>query len=153
METDRRGLLGGAMLGAAMFAPGAQAAQSGDMAKIAAAVGQGHDEAIARLREWIALPSIAAENRDMDKGAALMVRLAKEAGFQQAVTMPTDGAPGVFATMNNGAAKTLGLYFMYDVKQFDASEWTSPPLEGRIIDKPGLGRALVGRGAINQKGA
>jgi acetylornithine deacetylase/succinyl-diaminopimelate desuccinylase-like protein len=152
MQTDRRGLLGGALVGAAMFAPAAQAARTGDITKIGTAVGQGHDEAIARLREWIALPSIAAENRDMDKGAALMVRLAKEAGFQQAVTVTTDGAPGVFATMDNGAAKTLGLYFMYDVKQFDPAEWTSPPLEGRIVDKPGLGKVLVGRGAINQKG-
>jgi acetylornithine deacetylase/succinyl-diaminopimelate desuccinylase-like protein len=152
MDMDRRGLLGGAVAGAALLAPGAQAATTGDMAKLRTAVTEGHDAAIARLREWIALPSIAAENRDMDKGAALMVRLAKEAGFQQATIMPTDGAPGVFATMDNGAAKTLGLYFMYDVKQFDPAEWTSPPLEGRIVDKPGLGKVLVGRGAINQKG-
>jgi acetylornithine deacetylase/succinyl-diaminopimelate desuccinylase-like protein len=41
---------------------------------------------------------------------------------------------------------------MYDVKQFDPAEWTSPPLEARIVDKPGLGKAIVGRGAVNQKG-
>jgi acetylornithine deacetylase/succinyl-diaminopimelate desuccinylase-like protein len=41
---------------------------------------------------------------------------------------------------------------MYDVKQFDPSEWTSPPLEARIVDKPGIGKAIVGRGAVNQKG-
>jgi acetylornithine deacetylase/succinyl-diaminopimelate desuccinylase-like protein len=46
----------------------------------------------------------------------------------------------------------MGIYFMYDVKQFDAAEWSSPPLEARIIDKPGFGRAIVGRGAVNQKG-
>src|SRR5205823_4967196 len=44
------------------------------------------------------------------------------------------------------------LYFMYDVKQFDPREWTSPPLEGRLVDKPGFGKCIVGRGAVNQKG-
>jgi len=38
------------------------------------------------------------------------------------------------------------------VKQFDPAEWTSPPLEARLVDKPGLGKVIVGRGAVNQKG-
>lgn len=38
------------------------------------------------------------------------------------------------------------------MKQFDPAEWSSPPLEARIVDKPGFGRAIVGRGAVNQKG-
>jgi hypothetical protein len=29
---------------------------------------------------------------------------------------------------------------MYDVKQFDPAEWSSPPLEGRLVDRPGEGR-------------
>src|SRR5688572_8120722 len=42
---------------------------------------------------------------------------------------------------------------MYDVKQFDPAEWTlAPPLEGRIVEKPGVGKVIVGRGAVNQKG-
>jgi len=64
----------------------------------------------------------------------------------------TDGKPGVFATLDAGAPKTVGLYFMYDVKQFDPAEWSSPPLEAAIVDKPGLGKAVMGRGAVNQKG-
>src|SRR5207248_2890480 len=31
-------------------------------------------------------------------------------------------------------------------------EWTSPPWVAALVDKPGLGRAVVGRGAVNQKG-
>src|SRR5690242_13977800 len=41
---------------------------------------------------------------------------------------------------------------MYDVKQVDPSEWSSPPLEARLVDKPGFGKVIVGRGAVNQKG-
>jgi len=111
-----------------------------------------HDEAVKRLQDWIALPSIAAENRNFPAGAEYMAKLAREAGFQKAVVISTDGKPGVFATLDAGAPKTVGVYFMYDVKQFDPSEWTSPPLEARLVDKPGLGKAIVGRGAVNQKG-
>jgi acetylornithine deacetylase/succinyl-diaminopimelate desuccinylase-like protein len=112
----------------------------------------GREAAIKRIQDWIALPSIAAENLNMAAGAEYMAQLAREAGFGAATVVPTDGHPGVYATMDNGAKRTLALYFMYDVKQFDPAEWSAPPLEGRIVDKPGFGRAIVGRGAVNQKG-
>jgi acetylornithine deacetylase/succinyl-diaminopimelate desuccinylase-like protein len=111
-----------------------------------------HDEGVKRLQEWIALPSIAAEDRNYPAGAEHMAKLARDAGFQQATVIATDGKPGVFATLDAGAKKTVGLYFMYDVKQFDPAEWTSPPLEAKLVDKPNLGKAIVGRGAVNQKG-
>jgi acetylornithine deacetylase/succinyl-diaminopimelate desuccinylase-like protein len=123
-----------------------------DLADIKAEVTKRHDEAVKRLQEWIALPSIAAEDRNFPAGAEHMAKLARDAGFQQVTVLATDGKPGVFATLDAGAAKTVGLYFMYDVKQFDPAEWTSPPLEARIVDKPGVGKAIVGRGAVNQKG-
>ena len=56
----------------------------------------------------------------------------KDAGFQSAKVMPTDGQPGVFATLDAGAARTVGMYFMYDVKQFDRQGWSSPPLEAAM---------------------
>jgi len=51
-----------------------------------------------------------------------------------------------------GAPRTLAVYFMYDVKQVDPSEWSSPPFTPTLVDKPGLGKALAGRGAVNSKG-
>ena len=124
-----------------------------DLGTIRAQVAEHHDEAVQRLRDWIALPSIAAENRNYPQGAEYMAQLARDAGFQQVQVIATDGKPGVFATLDAGAAKTVGVYFMYDVKQFDPAEWTlAPPLEGRLVDKPGLGKVIVGRGAVNQKG-
>src|SRR5436309_225369 len=128
------------------------AAYADDLADIRREVTKRHDEAVKRLQDWIAQPSIAAENRNYPAGAEIMAQLARDAGFQQATVLNTDGKPGVFATLDAGAKKTVGLYFMYDVKQFDPAEWTSPPLEARIVDKPGLGKAVVGRGAVNQKG-
>jgi acetylornithine deacetylase/succinyl-diaminopimelate desuccinylase-like protein len=137
---------------AAFAVTGRARAASSDFADVDRAIAAHHDEAVKRLQDWIALPSIAAENRNYPQGAEHMAKLALDAGFQHATVLTTDGKPGVFATLDAGAAKTVGLYFMYDVKQFDPAEWTSPPLEARLVDKPGLGKAIVGRGAVNQKG-
>jgi acetylornithine deacetylase/succinyl-diaminopimelate desuccinylase-like protein len=123
-----------------------------DLAPIKAEITKRHDEAVKRLQDWIKLPSIAAENLNSAEGAEYMAKLAKEAGFQEATVIQTDGKPGVFATLDAGAAKTVGLYFMYDVKQFDPKEWTSPPLDAALVDKPNIGKSIVGRGAVNQKG-
>jgi acetylornithine deacetylase/succinyl-diaminopimelate desuccinylase-like protein len=123
-----------------------------DLSDVKAEVTKRHEEAVKRLHDWIAQVSIAAENRGYPEGADYMINLLKDAGFQQATRVETDGKPGVFATLDAGAPKTVGIYFMYDVKQFDPSEWTSSPTDAAIVDKPGLGKAIVGRGAVNQKG-
>jgi acetylornithine deacetylase/succinyl-diaminopimelate desuccinylase-like protein len=111
-----------------------------------------HDDNVKRLEEWIALPSIAAENLNYPQGPDYMAKLAREAGFTDVEIIPTSGKPGVFGVIDAGVPTTVGIYFMYDVKQFDPSEWSSPPLEGKIVDKEGLGKICVGRGAVNQKG-
>src|SRR5213083_1590278 len=123
-----------------------------DLADIKTEITKRHDEAVKRLQDWIGQVSIAAENRGYPEGAQYMAKIARDAGFQQATVFNTDGKPGVFATLDAGAPKTVGLYFMYDVKQFDPAEWTSPPTEARIVDKPPLGKVMIGRGAVNQKG-
>ncbi len=153
---NRRDLLKGAAAGAVTLALPARlstgAARSADLNHVLAQVEKRHDEAVKRLQEWIRQPSIAAENRGMNEGCELMIRLLKDAGFDRAEKVPTDGQPGVFATLDAGAPRTLALYFMYDVKQVDPAEWSSPPWEAALLDKPGLGKVVVGRGAVNQKG-
>jgi acetylornithine deacetylase/succinyl-diaminopimelate desuccinylase-like protein len=135
-----------------VFVNRASASIDADVADIKAQIAQNHNRAVARLQEWIHLPSIAAENRGYPEGADHLIALLKEVGFQQAVRVETDGKPGVFATLDAGAEKTVGLYFMYDVKQFDPKEWSSPPLDAALIDRPNMGKVIVGRGAVNQKG-
>lgn len=153
MTTNRRDLLAQGIIGAGLLAaPSAALAQSGDTAKLMKAIEAANPAAIKRIQEWIAFPSIAAENLNMQKGAEYMAALAREAGFQKAEVVQTSGHPGVFATLDAGAKRTMGIYFMYDVKQYDPAEWSSPPLEARIVDKAGWGKAIVGRGAVNQKG-
>ena len=77
-KLNRRALLRGtAMLGAGamMMRPLPTLAASGPMAAIRKAAEAGKEASVKRLRDWIALPSIAAENRNMAEGAAYMACL------------------------------------------------------------------------------
>jgi acetylornithine deacetylase/succinyl-diaminopimelate desuccinylase-like protein len=154
-ELDRRVFLQGAAAGAAALAFGHQAASAlppQDQSAVIAQIAKQHDATVKMLQDWIKLPSIAAENINYPSGADYMARLAREAGFQHVEVVPTAGKPGVFATLDVGARNWLAIYFMYDVKQYDPAEWSSPPLEARIVDKPGFGKVMVGRGTTNTKG-
>ena len=128
------------------------AAKTPKREQIAATVEAQHDATVKALQDWVALPTIAAEKRGTPEGAEYMRKLALDAGFQQAKIIPTDGVPAVFATLDAGAKTTVGIYFMYDVKQFDPAEWNSPPLDAKLVDRPGEGLSIIGRGVVNQKG-
>ncbi len=153
--TDRRTFLETAAAGAAALAlpHWTRAADpASDLGPIFAEIEKRHDESLKRLQTWIRQPSIAAENRGMNEGCELTMQMLRDAGFAQVTKVPTDGQPGIFATLDASAPKTIGLYFMYDVKQVDPAEWSSPPWDAALVDKPGLGKVLIGRGAVNQKG-
>src|SRR5438132_1090970 len=153
---DRRSFLQGAtataVAGATTLTWPAWAYRANDLEVIRTEIERRHDESVKRLQDWIRQPSIAAENRGMNEGCELTMRMLGEAGFQQVTKIPTDGQPGIFATLDAGAPRTLGLYFMYDVKQADPAEWSSPPWDAALVDRPGLGKVIMGRGAVNQKG-
>jgi len=153
MMKRRSFLHGAAAAGAIAMLPRARRAEAAASLKpIYDQVEKRHGEALTRLQEWIRQPSIAAESRGMTEGRDFMMRLAKDAGFTKVEGVPTDGHSGVFATLDAGAPRTIGLYFMYDVKQADPKEWSSPPWDAAVVDMPKLGKAVMGRGAVNQKG-
>jgi acetylornithine deacetylase/succinyl-diaminopimelate desuccinylase-like protein len=154
---SRRDFVQSAVSAAALAAAPAVvfAAPSGkdaDKAAVLAQIPGMHAENIKRLQEWIALPSIAAENRNFPQGPEYMAKLARDAGFTGVKLIPTSGKSGVFGKIDAGARTTMAIYFMYDVKQFVPEEWSSPPLEARLVPKEGLGTVCMGRGAVNQKG-
>src|ERR1700731_4155163 len=151
---NRREFIHGALAGAAFAALPISAFSSDDpgLQSVLKLIPKMHDENVKRLQDWIALPSIAAENRNYPQGPDYMAKLAQDAGFTGVKPIPPSGKPGVFGKIDAGARTTMAIYFMYDVKQFIPEEWSSPPLEGRLVQKPGLGTVCMGRGAVNQKG-
>src|SRR6202041_2105550 len=156
-EFSRRDFVQSAVSGAALAAVpmavfAAASPNDADKAAVLAQIPKMHAANIKRLQEWIALPSIAAENRNYPQGPEHMAKLAQDAGFTGVKLIPTSGKPGVFGKIDAGASTTMAIYFMYDVKQFVPEEWSSPPLEARLVQKEGLGTVCMGRGAVNQKG-
>lgn len=149
---SRRDFVATSLTASAALLASRNALAAPDRGAIYKEVDRRHTEAIARLQNWLHQPSIAAENLGMKEGCEMMRKLALDAGFQKAECIPTKGHPGVFATLDSGARNTLALYYMYDVKQVDPSEWSSPPWEANLVDKPGMGKVVMARGAVNQKG-
>jgi acetylornithine deacetylase/succinyl-diaminopimelate desuccinylase-like protein len=149
---SRRTLLGAAMGTAAAASWPRLALGAASSGPLAAEIARRHEENVQRLQGWIREPCICAENRGYETGLPFFLQMLRDAGFQKVEQVPTSGKPGVFAALDAGARRTLGLYFMYDVKQADPAEWSSPPFDGRLVDKAGFGKVIVGRGAVNQKG-
>src|SRR5207253_5286830 len=125
----RRTLLRGSLVGAAsLLLP--RGARAVDFGPVEREVQRRHGETVQRLQEWIHQPTIAAEGVGGEEGVQLFLRMLRDAGFQRTERVPTDGFPGVFATLDAGAPKSVGLYFMYDVKQVDRKGLSCPPAEG-----------------------
>jgi acetylornithine deacetylase/succinyl-diaminopimelate desuccinylase-like protein len=151
--TNRRAFLRAAVAGATAFAwPRQVLADAHELRPVRAQVEKRHSEALQRLQEWIRQPSIAAENKGVNEGCDLTMRLLRDAGFDKVTKIPTDGQPGILATLDAGAPRTVGVYFMYDVKHVDPAEWSSPPWAAALVERPGVGKVIMGRGAVNQKG-
>src|ERR1044072_2365951 len=60
-----------------------------DLTPIFAQIEKRHDEAVQRLQEWIRQPSIAAENKGVNEGCALTMRMLSDAGFDTVTKIPT----------------------------------------------------------------
>src|SRR5262245_33893051 len=155
----RRDFVKTAALGAASYAmpgtmPRPKLTDDQELTPIWAQIEKRHDETVRRLQQWIRQPSIAAENRGMTEGCDLTMQMLREAGFAQVTKIPTAGQPGIFAVLDAGAPRTLGVYYMYDVKQVEPAEWSSPPFEAALVDKPGFGKVLVeiGRASCRERG-
>ncbi len=154
-QPDRRTILKAAAASAALLAPAAAIAQGSrdtDRAAIAAAVNAGFEESVRRIQQWIALPHHRRRAAQHHRRRRLY-GAARDRGW---LHWRPQGADRRRPRRLRRARRRRGAHrrylFMYDVKQFDPSEWASPPLEGRIFDHPLGARHPRGRGAVNQKG-
>jgi len=107
-------------------------------------------EHLEQLRRWVRQPSVSAQNRGILEMANLLAEDLRTLGFKEVALVPTSGYPGVWAYYDAGAKKTLVVYLMYDV-QPEETGWSVPAFDGALVDKP-LGKLLMARGAVNQKG-
>jgi acetylornithine deacetylase/succinyl-diaminopimelate desuccinylase-like protein len=59
----------------------------------------------------------------------------------------------VYAKCDEGAEKTLVVYWMYDTMPVTQPDlWKAPPFEGRLVEQAPYPKVMIGRGATNSKG-
>src|ERR1700688_2695432 len=105
LDLTRRSFVQGAVSGAALAAVPAAlfAASSGkdaDKAAVLAQIPQLHAANITRLQDWIALPSVPAQNRNLPQGPEYMAQLARDAGFSGVKLIATSGKSGVLGKID-----------------------------------------------------
>jgi len=118
------------------------------------------DGHVQNLQRWVQQPSISNSGEGIPESAQMVQGFFEQLGCQESrvydVPMTEWGQPGnpvVYANCDEGADKTLLIYWMYDtmpVTQPDA--WISPPFEARLQEYPPFKKVLIGRGATNSKG-
>ncbi len=118
------------------------------------------DEHVENLQKWIRQPSISNSGEGIPETAEMVKGFFEQLGCQTArvfdVGMTEWGAPGnpvVYAKCDDGAPRTIAIYWQYDtmpVTQPDA--WKEPPFEARLVEQPPYKKVLIGRGATNSKG-
>lgn len=131
-----------------------------ELQKVFAHIDENIDTHVENLQEWIRQPSISNSGEGIPESAEMVKGFFDELGCQQTqifdVGVTEYGSPGnpvVYAKCDEGAEKTLLIYWMYDtmpISQPDA--WTAPPFEGRIVEQAPYKKVLIGRGATNSKG-
>jgi acetylornithine deacetylase/succinyl-diaminopimelate desuccinylase-like protein len=134
--------------------------QSEELKKVFAYIDEHVDEHVVNLQKWIRQPSISNSGEGIPETAEMVKGFFDQLGCQESrvydVGITEWGAPGnpvVYARCDEGAPRTIAIYWQYDtmpVTQPDA--WIAPPFEGRIVEKPPFKKILIGRGAVNSKG-
>ena len=122
--------------------------------QVLAQLDQGRDAALARLMEFLRIPSIStdpAHKADVRQAADWLTEELRDLGFD-ATVRDTEGHPMVVAHSAPGGARSLLFYGHYDVQPVDPLElWERPPFDPEVQDTP-KGRVLRGRGASDDKG-
>ncbi|HLX44958.1 MAG TPA: M20/M25/M40 family metallo-hydrolase, partial [Bryobacteraceae bacterium] len=131
-----------------------------DLKKVYTYIDDHVDEHVDNLQKWIRQPSISNTGEGIPESAEMVKGFFDQLGCQQTrvfdVGVTEYGSPGnpvVWAKCDEGAPKTLAIYWMYDtmpITQMDA--WRTPPFEARLIEQAPFKKVLIGRGAVNSKG-
>ena len=120
--------------------------QNEDLKKVFAYIDEHIDEHVQKLQKWIRQPSISNSGEGIPESAEMVKGFFEELGCQESrvydVGITEWGAPGnpvVYARCDEGAPRTVAIYWQYDtmpITQPDA--WIAPPFEGRLIEQAPL---------------
>jgi acetylornithine deacetylase/succinyl-diaminopimelate desuccinylase-like protein len=134
--------------------------KSDELKKVYAHIDEHFDEHVERLQKWIRQPSISNSGEGIQESAEMVKGFFDELGCQQSKVYDTGitewglpGNPVVYARCDEGAPKTVVIYWQYDTMPVTQPDvWKVPPFEAQIIEQGEFKKVLVARGATNSKG-
>src|ERR1700692_1429704 len=125
-----------------------------DLDRVLARIDADLDRSLDRLFQYLRIKSISTDPAFKDDCRAAAEHLAgdlRTLGLAADVR-PTEGHPVVLAK-SNGAGRRVLFYGHYDVQPVDPLDlWQAPPFEPRIATLPDGRKAIVARGACDDKG-
>jgi acetylornithine deacetylase/succinyl-diaminopimelate desuccinylase-like protein len=118
------------------------------------------DQHVGNLQRWIQQPSISNTGEGIQESAYMVEGFFDQLGCQETQVHDVgitewgqQGNPVVYAKCDEGAEKTMVVYWMYDTMPVTQPDlWNSPPFEARIVEQPPFDKVIIGRGANNSKG-
>jgi acetylornithine deacetylase/succinyl-diaminopimelate desuccinylase-like protein len=134
--------------------------KSEELKKVYSYIDEHFDEHVERLQKWIRQPSISNSGEGIPETAEMVKGFFDELGCQQSRVYDTGvtewglpGNPVVYAKCDEGAPKTVAIYWQYDTMPVTQPEnWKVPPFDAAIIPQGEFKKVLVARGATNSKG-
>ncbi|HUB79735.1 MAG TPA: M20/M25/M40 family metallo-hydrolase [Bryobacteraceae bacterium] len=131
-----------------------------ELKKVFSYIDDHFDEHVERLQKWIRQPSISNSGEGIPESAEMVKGFFDELGCQQSRVYDTGvtewglpGNPVVYAKCDEGAPKTVAIYWQYDTMPVTQPEnWKVPPFDAAIIPQGEFKKVLVARGATNSKG-
>jgi acetylornithine deacetylase/succinyl-diaminopimelate desuccinylase-like protein len=118
------------------------------------------DQHVVNLQNWIRQPSISNTGEGMQESAEMVKGFFDQLGCQESKVYDVgvtewgqQGNPVVYAKCDEGAEKTLVVYWMYDTMPVTQPDlWKAPPFEAQLVEQEPFKKVLIGRGATNSKG-
>ena len=131
-----------------------------DLTKTFAYIDQHIDDHVVNLQKWIQQPSISNTGEGIQESAEMVKGFFDQLGCQKTQVVDPgktqwgqQANPVVYAKCDEGAKKTLVVYWQYDTMPVTQPDlWKAPPFEARLVEQAPFKKVLIGRGAINSKG-
>jgi acetylornithine deacetylase/succinyl-diaminopimelate desuccinylase-like protein len=124
-----------------------------DVRKAHAYIDEHLETHLARIQEFVRMPTVSTEGLGIVEGAYWLMRTLRRIGFPEVELVDAGGPnPGVWAALDVGARKTVVSYGFFDTRPVGARPWTYQPFGGAVVTDPPKGRMVVGRGASSPKG-
>jgi acetylornithine deacetylase/succinyl-diaminopimelate desuccinylase-like protein len=134
--------------------------KNADLPKVFDYIDKHIDDHVVNLQKWIQQPSISNTGEGIQESAEMVKGFYDQLGCQKTQVFDvgktkygSQGNPVVFAKCDEGAKKTLIVYWQYDTMPVTQPDlWKAPPFEGRLMEQAPFKKVLIGRGATNSKG-